>query len=124
MCSEPELKYGQSGKAICNLRIATNEVYKNKAGEKQEKTEFHRCTLFGDQAENASKYLAKGREVYVEGRLETTSYEKDGIKRFSTSVIADRVVFLGGGQRSDQGEQPSRTERAAPPPAPDDDIPF
>ena len=92
--ADPELKYSGAGKAICNLRIATSETWKDKTGTKQEKTEWHRCTLFGDQAENASKYLAKGREVYVEGRLETTSYEKDGIKRFSTSVIADRVVFL------------------------------
>jgi single-strand DNA-binding protein len=95
--ADPELKYTPSSRAVCNLRIATTEVFKDKGGQRQEKTEWHRVTVWGDQAENCSKYLAKGRSVYVEGRLQTRSYDKDGQKHYATDVVADRVVFLGGG---------------------------
>lgn len=95
--ADPELKYTPSSRALCNLRIATTEVFKDKGGQRQEKTEWHRVTVWGDQAENCSKYLAKGRSVYVEGRLQTRSYDKDGQKHYATDVVADRVVFLGGG---------------------------
>jgi single-strand DNA-binding protein len=95
--ADPELKYTPSSRALCNLRIATTEVFKDKAGVKQERTEWHRVTVWGDQAENCSKYLAKGRSVYVEGKLQTRSYDKEGQKHYATDVVADRVVFLGGG---------------------------
>ncbi len=95
--ADPELKYTPSSRALCNLRIATTEVFKDKAGVKQEKTEWHRVTVWGDQAENCSKYLAKGRSVYVEGRLQTRTYDKEGQKHYATDIVADRVVFLGGG---------------------------
>jgi len=95
--ADPELKYTPSSRAVCNLRIATTEVFKDKGGQRQEKTEWHRVTVWGDQAENCSKYLAKGRSVYIEGRLQTRSYDKDGQKHYATDVVADRVVFLGGG---------------------------
>jgi single-strand DNA-binding protein len=95
--ADPELKYTPSSRALCNLRIATTEVFKDKGGQRQEKTEWHRVTVWGDQAENCSKYLAKGRSVYVEGRLQTRSYDKDGQKHYATDVVADRVVFLGSG---------------------------
>ena len=95
--ADPELKYTPSSRALCNLRIATTEVFKDKGGQRQEKTEWHRVTVWGDQAENCSKYLAKGRSVYIEGRLQTRSYDKEGQKHYATDVVADRVVFLGGG---------------------------
>jgi single-strand DNA-binding protein len=137
--ADPELKYTPSQRPLCNLRIATTEVYKDKSGQRQEKTEWHRVTVWGDQAENCNKYLSKGRSVYVEGRLQTRSYDKDGQKHYATDVVADRVVFLGGGGgegrggegrgkpggfggRSDSGPADEPGEGA--PPASDDDIPF
>ena len=96
--ADPELKYTPSNRAVCNLSLATNEVFKDKAGARQERTEWHRITVWGEQAETCSKYLGKGRSVYVEGRLQTRSWDdKDGKKRYSTDIVADRVVFLGGG---------------------------
>jgi single-strand DNA-binding protein len=139
--ADPELKYTPSQRPLCNLRIATTEVYKDKSGQRQEKTEWHRVTVWGDQAENCNKYLSKGRSVYVEGRLQTRSYDKDGQKHYATDVVADRVVFLGGGGgegraggggggksggfggRGDSGPTDEPGESGAPP-ASDDDIPF
>jgi single-strand DNA-binding protein len=95
--ADPELKYTPTSRALCNLRIATTDVFKDKGGQRQEKTEWHRVTVWGDQAENCSKYLSKGRSVYVEGRLQTRSYDKDGQKHYATDVVAERVVFLGSG---------------------------
>ena len=97
--ADPELRYTPNGnRAVCSLRIATSDVFKDKAGQNQERTEWHRVTVWGDQAENCNKYLTKGRSVYVEGRLQTRQWDdKDGNKRYSTDVVADRVKFLGGG---------------------------
>lgn len=95
--ADPELKYTPSSRALCNLRIATTDVFKDKGGQRQERTEWHRVTVWGDQAENCSKYLSKGRSVYIEGRLQTRSYDKEGQKHYATDVVADRVVFLGSG---------------------------
>jgi single-strand DNA-binding protein len=96
--NDPELKYTPSNRPVCNLSIATNEVFKDKSGQRQERTEWHRVTVWGEQGETCSKYLSKGRSVYVEGRLQTRSWDdKDGKKRYSTDIVADRVVFLGGG---------------------------
>lgn len=129
--ADPDLKYTPSSKAVCNLRVATSEHWKDKGGAKQEKTEWHRVTVWGDLAENCSKYLAKGRSVYVEGRLETRSYEKGGVTMYSTDIVASQVVFLGGGEKSE--EQKVIPLRSGPPPAnsgppstnaQDDDIPF
>jgi len=134
--ADPELKYTPSSRPLCNLRIATTEVYKDKSGQKQEKTEWHRVTVWGDQAENCNKYLAKGRSVYVEGRLQTRTYDKEGQKHYATDVVADRVVFLGGGggaggeaRRQGGGTPrdsgPTEESDSAPSlPASDDDIPF
>lgn len=125
--ADPELKYTPSSKAVCNMRIATTEAWKDKSGAKQEKTEWHRITVWGDMAENCSKYLAKGRSVYVEGRLETRTYDKDGQKHYATDIIASSVVFLGGG-KDEQRREPAEKKPAASAPVPfadgDDDIPF
>src|SRR4051812_40558504 len=147
--ADPELKYTPTSRPLCNLRIATTEVFKDKSGQRQEKTEWHRVTVWGDQAENCSKYLSKGRSVYVEGRLQTRTYDKDGQKHYATDVVADRVVFLGsgggaggaagaaggegrrggapggmgGGRSGSEGGGPDDSEAGGPPPS-DDDIPF
>ena len=124
--ADPELKYTPSNKAVCNLRVATQETWKDKSGVKQEKTEWHRVTVWGDMGENCSKYLAKGRSVYVEGRLQTRSYDKDGHKHYATDVIAEKVVFLGGargeGAASGRSDEPAGQQADAP--VSDDDIPF
>ena len=140
--ADPELKYTPSSRPLCNLRIATTDVFKDKSGQRQERTEWHRVTVWGDQAENCNKYLSKGRSVYVEGRLQTRSYDKEGQKHYATDIVADRVVFLGsggggagggggggGGEGRRQGGGSSRD--SGPPdeadtslPPSDDDIPF
>jgi single-strand DNA-binding protein len=144
--ADPELKYTPSNRPVCNLSLATNEVFKDKTGQRQERTEWHRVTVWGDQAENCNKYLAKGRTVYIEGRLQTRSWDdKEGKKRYSTEVVADRVVFLssggneggarraGGGGRGwgDESQAPAAAEPEGMGPGPgpgpgpsDDDIPF
>ncbi len=133
--ADPELKYTPSNRPVCNLSVATNEVWKDKGGNKQERTEWHRVNVWGEQAENCSKFLAKGRMVYVEGRLQTRSWDdKEGKKRYSTEVVADRVVFLGGqgpgaeGGRSrkwgDEAQAPAAADGPSGPPPSDDDIPF
>ena len=78
-------------------------MFKDKAGQRQERTEWHRVTVWGDQAENCNKYLSKGRSVYIEGRLQTRSYDKDGQKHYATDIVADRVVFLGSGSGAGGG---------------------
>jgi single-strand DNA-binding protein len=142
--ADPELKYTPSSRALCNLRVATTEVFKDKSGQRQERTEWHRVTVWGDQAENCSKYLSKGRSVYIEGKLQTRSYEKEGQKHYATDVVADRVVFLGGGGggggegggrrggggggggggRSEGGGDDMEMGGGGGPPPGDDDIPF
>ena len=93
----PELKYTPSGQAVCNLSIATNEAWTGKDGQKQEKTEWHRLVLFGKLAELAGQYLQKGRQVYIEGKLQTRSWQdKDGQTRYTTEVVGQTMQFLGG----------------------------
>ena len=100
-----ELRYTPGGTAVGNLRIATTETWTDKnSGERREQTEWHRVVLWGKQAETLKSYLEKGRQIYVEGRLQTRQWEdRDGNKRYTTEVRSDRVVLLGsrGGGRSD-----------------------
>lgn len=101
---DPETRYTTGGDAVTNLRIATTETWKDKSGEKQEKTEWHSVVLFGRQAEIAGEYLKKGRSVYIEGRLQTRKYtDKDGVEKYSTEVVADRMQLIGGGRDSGPG---------------------
>jgi single-strand DNA-binding protein len=110
--ADPELKYTPSNRPVCNLSVATNEVWKDKDGKKQEKVEWHRVTVWGDQAEHCQKYLAKGRSVYVEGRLQTRSWDdKEGKKRYSTDIVSERIVFLGGGDGGERGQQSGSSRR-------------
>lgn len=95
---DPELRYTQGGSPVCRLNLATTRRYQNRqTNEMVEETEWHRVTVWGKSAEHCNNYLSKGRQVYIEGRLRTSSYEdKDGVKKYSTEVIADTVQFLGG----------------------------
>jgi single-strand DNA-binding protein len=96
---DPETRYTTGGDAVTNLSIATSEQWKDKSGEKQERTEWHRVVLFGRQAEVAGEYLKKGRSVYIEGRLQTRKYtDKDGVEKYSTEIVADRMQLIGGGR--------------------------
>ena len=107
---DPETRYTTGGSAVTNLNIATSEQWKDKNGEKQERTEWHRVVLFDRLAEIAGEYLKKGRSVYIEGRLQTRKYtDKDGVEKYSTEVVADRMQLIGGGRDSGGGgdEEPS-----------------
>ena len=102
---DPETRYTTGGDAVTNLNIATSEQWKDKSGEKQERTEWHRVVLFGRQAEVAGEYLKKGRSVYIEGRLQTRKYtDKDGVEKYSTEVVADRMQLIGGSRDSSGGD--------------------
>ncbi|MEQ9496655.1 MAG: single-stranded DNA-binding protein [Deltaproteobacteria bacterium] len=95
--ADPEVRYTANSTAVANFRIATTEVWNDKSGERQEKTEWHRIVVWGRQAETCGEYLRKGRSVYVEGRIQTREWEdRDGNKRWTTEITADRVQFLGG----------------------------
>ncbi len=137
--ADPEVRYTQSGTPVANLRIATNEVWTDKSGEKQERTEWHRVVVFGRTAENVGKYLKKGRQVYVEGRIQTKDWEdRDGNKRYTTEIVAQNVTFLSGGSGGGRGgggyDGPSYSDADAGPSGgsesnfdqsfDDDDIPF
>lgn len=91
-----ELKYTPSGTAVCNLSLATDEGYTDKNGQKQDRTEWHKVVLWGKTAENVAKYKRKGDEIYVEGKLETREWEKEGQKHYTTEVKAESVTFVGG----------------------------
>lgn len=125
---DPEVRYTASGQAVANCNLATSDKYKDKAGEWQERTEWHRVTFWGRLAEIAGEYLGKGSMIYVEGRLQTREYEKDGIKRYATEIVGERMQMLSsrGERRGDTG-QPSGSTGGGPhepPPFQDDDIPF
>ncbi|PYR90017.1 MAG: single-stranded DNA-binding protein [Acidobacteria bacterium] len=95
---DAELRYTPGGAAVATLNMATTEVWNDKAGQKQEKTEWHRVVLWGKSAEALSEYLTKGKQIYVEGRLQTRQWDdKDGNKRYTTEIRGDRIVLLSGG---------------------------
>ena len=94
---DPELKYTPSGAAVCNFSVATSESWADKSGQKQEKTEWHRVIVWGKLGELCNQYLAKGRQAFIEGSLQTRSWEgKDGSKRYTTEIVARNVQFVGG----------------------------
>ncbi|MEO8537141.1 MAG: single-stranded DNA-binding protein [Betaproteobacteria bacterium] len=102
---DPETRYTTGGDAVTNLNIATSEQWKDKSGEKQERTEWHRVVLFGRQAEVAGEYLKKGRSVYIEGRLQTRKYtDKDNVEKYSTEIVADRMQLIGSARDGSGGD--------------------
>ena len=146
---DPEIRYMPSGDAIANIAVATSYKSKDKnTGEQKEVTEWHRISFFGRLAEIVGQYLKKGSSVYVEGRLQTRKYQKDGVDHYATDIVAETMQMLGGRQGGDtpiadgsdsyESSRPApapRQQQAAPPPRPapkpapnfsdmDDDIPF
>lgn len=107
---DPELRYLQSGEAVANLSLATSEKYKDKQGQQQEATEWHRISFFGRLAEVCGQYLKKGSQVYIEGSIRTRKYtDKDGVEKYSTEIRGDRMQMLGG--RNDNGDGPTQEQR-------------
>jgi single-strand DNA-binding protein len=103
--ADPEVRYTQGGQAVCSLRIATNEVWNDRDGNRQERTEWHSATVWGKTAELCGQYLAKGRSVYLEGRLQSREYQdKEGVTRKVWEVVSDKVVFLGSRDGGGGGE--------------------
>src|SRR6516165_3228206 len=97
---DAELRFTPGGTAVSTINMATTEVWNDKGGQRQEKTEWHRVVLWGKTAESLNEYLTKGKQIYVEGRLQTRQWDdKDGNKRYTTEIRGDRVVLLGGGGR-------------------------
>ncbi len=120
--ADPEIRYTADGHPVATFRIATNEVWV-KDGQKQERTEWHRIVAFGRLAEICGEYLSKGRQVYIEGRLQTRSYEdREGIKRFVTEIVALNMQMLGG--RKDLSPTPEIEPSFGDEPPPDEDLPF
>jgi len=103
--TDPEVRYTNNGGAVANFSMATNESWTDKGGQKQEKTEWHRIVVWGKLAELCGQYLAKGRQAFVEGRLQTRDWtDKEGNKRYTTEIVAQTVQFLGGpGDRASSG---------------------
>ena len=143
--ADPDMRYTPSGQGVCELRIATSESWNDKNGQRQERTEWHRVVVWGKRAEVCSKYLSKGRQVFVEGRIQTRTYDdKEGNKKYITEIIAADVQFLGGGKGEGGAGGGGKGQRddGPPPPGdgdfggygggggggggggPDDDIPF
>jgi single-strand DNA-binding protein len=138
---DAELRYTPGGAAVATINMATTEVWNDKSGQRQEKTEWHRVVLWGKSAESLAEYLTKGKQIYVEGRLQTRQWDdKDGNKRYTTEIRGDRIVLLSGGGGGRGAGAASRSAGAAGPgsedmgsshgpdapsePLTDDDIPF
>lgn len=123
---DPEVRFTPNGQAVAKFPVATTEKWKDQQGQLQERTEWHNVVVWGKQAENCGQYLAKGRQVFVEGRIQTRNYDdKDGNKRYITEIVARDVRFLGGGggraaQQDTVGAPPGEDQA----PAAEDDIPF
>ena len=129
--ADPESRFAPSGDAICNIRVATSEAWKDRqTGERKEATEWHRINFYGKLAEIAGQYLRKGSQVYIEGSLRTRKWtDKDGQEKYSTEIRADEMKMLGG---KPEGQQQAAPQKQAPRQTPqqaggmdmDDDIPF
>lgn len=126
--NDPEIRYTQQGVAVTNFNMATSENWMDKSGQKQERTEWHRIVVWGKMAEICSQYLAKGRQVFVEGRLQTRQWDdKDGQKRYTTEIVAATVQFLDRGDKAAAGassEDVHLPENMPPQVSADEDIPF
>ena len=133
---DPELRYTPSGTAVCTFSLATTDRFKNKQGEQQERTEWHNIVVWAGLAEICGKYLTKGKQIYIEGRIQNRSYDdRDGNKRYITEIVANEMQMLGGRGGGSGGfeDAPARSGSSRPAPQPDakdvpdefdDDIPF
>ena len=129
---DPEMRYTPGGLGVANFNIATSETWNNKEGTKETRTEWHRIVAFGKLAEICGEYLSKGKQVYIEGRIQTRDWEdKDGIKRYTTEIVANQMIMLGSRDSADGARSQGGMGgggggfQGAPGPGPeDDDIPF
>ena len=128
---DPEVRYTQDGSADASFRIATSEEWQDKeTGDKKERTEWHRIVAWRKLGELCGEYLSKGRQVYIEGKLQTRSWEKDGVTRYTTEIVASDVQFLGGRESGGQSPQNQYKDKDADVSGPsgsgpqEDDIPF
>jgi single-strand DNA-binding protein len=124
--ADPELRVTGGGKAVCRMRVATSDSYLDGQGQRQETTEWHTCSLWGKRGEAVARMLKKGDRVYLEGKLRTSEYEKDGVKRYTTEIVVLNVVLCG---KRLGGAAPASSRAASPdepPPGAEqgDDIPF
>lgn len=126
---DPELRYTPAGQAVASFSLATSEKWRDKDGNMQDRTEWHNIVVWGRQAENAKEYLSKGKQVYIEGRIQTRSWEdKDGNKRYTTEIVTQRMQFLGTRDQAPaevtSGDMPPEAPQANDLSAEDDDLPF
>src|SRR5690349_17966054 len=132
---DPETRYTSGGQAVCNFTLATDETYKDRAGERQKRTEWHRIVVWGKQAEIAQQYLHKGSLIFVEGRIQTRQWDdREGQKRTTVEIVANNFRMLGGRSESGAGSAPaghanadivpSPAEEMPAPEVSDEDIPF
>lgn len=117
---DPELKYTPSGKAVASFSVATSEKWKDAEGNQQEKTEWHNVTAWDKLAEVIGQYLKKGSKVYIEGKLQTDKWEKDGVTHYSTKIIAKDLIMLGGKTEKNEEQQSEQTVESTKEP----DLPF
>jgi single-strand DNA-binding protein len=121
--ADPEVRYTQDGTMVTTFRMATDEQWKDKSGNREQRTEWHRVVTYRKLAEICGEYLAKGSMVFIEGRIQTRSWtDKEGNKRFSTEIIAQNMKMLD--RKGKEGAEPQPEFNAAEPHAPDDDVPF
>jgi single-strand DNA-binding protein len=120
---DPELKYTSAGVAVATFSIATSDSWKDQEGNTQERTEWHNIVAWRKLAEICGEWLKKGKRVYIEGRVQTRSYEKDGVKKYTTEIVADQLIMLDGAPKAGAGGD---AEAIAPDatPAKEDDLPF
>ncbi|MDP7235345.1 MAG: single-stranded DNA-binding protein [Candidatus Latescibacteria bacterium] len=130
--ADPELRYTPSGRAVVNFNLATSRTWNNRDGEKQEETEWHRIVAWDKLAEICGEYLKKGAQTYVEGRLQTRSWEdKNGVKRYTTEAVVSEMRMLGSRQDTGSSDSSKSSDTSSPPPEnlpstfeADDDLPF
>ena len=124
--ADPEMRYTAGGTAVCKFRMATTEKFTDKDGNRQERTDWHRVVAWRKLAEICGQYLAKGKQVYIEGKIRNDTWEKDGVKQYSYEIVADNMVMLGGpgGRGQDREPEPEPPFGRPEGGAPEDDIPF
>jgi single-strand DNA-binding protein len=124
---DPEVRTLESGNKVANITLATNRYFKGQDGSRQEETEWHNVVLWGNLADLAEKYLTKGRQVFIEGRIRTRQWEdKEGNKRYTTEIVAENMTFVGGGSGNQQEAAPKADDMtsASTPQGVEDDLPF
>jgi len=122
--ADPEMRYTADGTAVCRLKVATSRRYTDKQGNRQEETAWHRVDAWGKLAEICGQYLSKGRQVYIEGRIKYGSYEKDGVKHYTTDIVAENMQMLGAGGGRGPDREPEPPFEPPVGGVSEDDIPF